>query len=140
MYLFSINFLMYGYSYIVNRSRIDKTKNVVIYGAGRAGIKLESEFVNSEYKVRYFSDDDKILQGRSIDGVRILSSDNLKEVIGINNKYNLLVIAIPSAKKEEINKVYDNLNKYFDEIKVLPSIDNILQNKDFPEFLLLHLL
>ncbi len=131
MYLFSINFLMYGYSYIINRSRIDKTKNVVIYGAGRAGIKLESEFVNSEYKVRYFSDDDKILQGRSIDGVRILSSDNLKEVIGINNKYNLLVIAIPSAKKEEINKVYDNLNKYFDEIKVLPSIDNILQNKDF---------
>jgi len=130
IYLFSLNFSMYSYSYFVNRSQIEKTKQVVIYGAGKAGIKLESEFTNSEYKVRYFCDDDKILQGRSIDGVRILSSSNLKERLR-TNKYSLLVIAIPSAKKSVITKVYDDLKDYFTEVKILPSIEDILHSKNF---------
>jgi len=130
IYLFSLNFSMYSYSYFVNRSQIEKTKQVVIYGAGKAGIKLESEFTNSEYKVRYFCDDDKILQGRSIDGVRILSSSNLKERLR-TNKYSLLVIAIPSAKKSVITKVYDDLKDYFTEVKILPSIEDILHGKNF---------
>ena len=50
-YLFSINFLMYAYHYYVNRSTSIKTKQVVIYGAGKAGLKLEEEFKNSEYRV-----------------------------------------------------------------------------------------
>ena len=130
MYLFSINFLMYSYNYFINRSKIAKTKYVVIYGAGKAGMKLESEFINSEYKVRYFCDDDKILQGRSIDGVRILSSDDLKQKLD-DNKYDLLVIAMPSAKNKEITKVYENLKDCFNEVQVLPSLEDILQNKDF---------
>jgi len=130
LYLFSINFLMYSYNYFINRSTVEKTKNVVIYGAGKAGIKLESEFINSEYKVRYFCDDDKVLQGRSIDNIKILSSLALKKIID-DNIYDLLVIAIPSAKKSDIAKVYENLNKQFKEVQVLPSIEDILQNKDF---------
>jgi FlaA1/EpsC-like NDP-sugar epimerase len=130
IYLFSINFLMYSYNYYINRSTVEKTKKVVIYGAGKAGIKLESEFIDSEYKVYYFCDDDKILQGRSIDGVRILSSENLKKRIA-TDKYDLLVIAMPSAAKSDISKVYNNLNKQFKEVQILPSIEDILQNKDF---------
>ena len=45
-------------------------------------MKLEFEFLDSEYKVEYFCDDDKILQGRSIDGVKILSHEELKTKIG----------------------------------------------------------
>ena len=47
LYLFAINFSMYLYYFLINKSRIEKTKSVVIYGAGRAGIKLESEFINT---------------------------------------------------------------------------------------------
>ncbi|HIP12480.1 MAG TPA: polysaccharide biosynthesis protein [Arcobacter sp.] len=130
MYLFSINFLMYSYNYYINRSKIEKTKQVVIFGAGKAGIKLESEFTNSEYKVRYFCDDDKILQGRSIDGVRILSSSELKEKL-LTIKYDLLVIAMPSAQKNDITAVYENLKDKFIDIQILPSFEDILQNKDF---------
>ncbi|MGB5791554.1 nucleoside-diphosphate sugar epimerase/dehydratase, partial [Poseidonibacter sp.] len=61
LYIFSINFLMYVYYYLVNRNTVTKTKQVVIYGAGKAGLKLEEEFINSEYKIRYFCDDDKIV-------------------------------------------------------------------------------
>ena len=54
LYLFAINFLMYSYYYFVNKSKISKTKDVIIYGAGEAGLKLKEEFKNSEYKVKYF--------------------------------------------------------------------------------------
>ncbi len=73
---------MYLYYYIINRSSVEKTKEVVIYGAGKAGIKLESEFSNTEYKVKYFVDDDKIIQNRSIDSIKVISQDDLKKSIG----------------------------------------------------------
>ena len=52
LYLFVMNFTMYLYYYLINKSRVTKTKSVVIYGSGRAGIKLESEFMNTEYRVK----------------------------------------------------------------------------------------
>lgn len=130
LYIFSINFLMYAYYYMVNRNRVTKTKKVIIYGAGKAGIKLEEEFLNSEYKIRYFCDDDKIVQGRSIDSVRIVSPNELKEKLK-NKKYELLVIAMPSAPKKRINEIYEDLHSYFKEIQVLPSLEDILRDKDF---------
>jgi len=131
LYLFSINFAMYFYYYIINKNSVKKTKSVVIYGAGKAGIKLESEFENSEYKVKYFVDDSKIIQGRSIDSVEVLSKEKLKKIIGEQNKFDLLVIAMPSASKSRIKEIYEKLSQYFIKIKILPSIDQILESKDF---------
>jgi FlaA1/EpsC-like NDP-sugar epimerase len=119
------------YYYIMNRSRIAKTKSVVIYGAGRAGIKLESEFANSQYKVRYFIDDDKVIQNRSIDSIQVISKHKLKEKIGEENKFDLLVIAMPSASAQRVKDIYDNLSIYFKHIQILPSIDDILESGDF---------
>ncbi|WP_417326336.1 polysaccharide biosynthesis protein [Halarcobacter sp.] len=128
LFVFSANFLMYSYYFVVNRSKVQKTKRVVIYGAGKAGMKLEEEFRPSKYKVRYFIDDDRIIQGRSIDGIRILSKENFKEKA---KKYDLLVIAMPSATQEQINSVYKELKEYFKEIQILPSLEQILRDKDF---------
>jgi len=130
VYLFSINFLMYGYHYYINRSTSIKTKKVVIYGAGKAGLKLEEEFKNSKYKVAYFVDDDKIVQGRSIDTIKILSPETLKTKLN-DTKYDLLVIAIPSASRIQIKDAYTSLSKNFKEIKILPSFEDILQNQEF---------
>lgn len=130
LYLFAINFIMYMYYYIMNRSRVAKTKSVVIYGAGRAGIKLESEFANSQYRVKYFIDDDKIIQNRSIDSIQVISKEELKEKIG-DDKFDLLVIAIPSATQDRVKEIYGNLSKYFVHIQILPSLDEILEGGDF---------
>lgn len=127
LYLFAINFLMYSYYLVINRSRMQKNKTLVIYGAGRAGLKLEEEYRNSSYKVCFFVDDDKQLQKRSIDGIRILSKEELKNKIG-NTKYDLLLIAMPSAKHRRINLIYERLKPYFHEIKILPSLNQILSN------------
>lgn len=130
-YLVSISLAMYSYYYYINRSGITKTKSLVIYGAGKAGNKLEDEFRGSEYKVKYFVDDDKILQGRSIDGIRVISKQKLKELVDTKNKYDLLVIAMPSASKDRIKQIHENLSPYFKQIKILPTIEEILRDKNF---------
>lgn len=130
LYLFAINFAMYMYYYLMNRSRVTKTKSVVIYGAGRAGIKLESEFANTQYRVKYFIDDDIIIQNRSIDSIQVISKHKLKEKIG-KDRFDLLVIAMPSAGQDRIKEIYDNLSEYFKHIQILPSLDEILEGGDF---------
>ena len=130
-YLFILNFLVYFYYFLINRSHVEKTKNVVIFGAGKAGLKLEEEFRDSEYKVRYFVDDCREMQKRSIDGVRVLSKKKLKRKIDNDRRYDLLVIAMPSASQNRIKEIYKNLGDYFMEIKILPTLDEILREKDF---------
>lgn len=130
-YLVSINFLMYSYQYYVTRSGIRKTKDLVIYGAGKAGNKLEDEFRDSEYKIKYFVDDDPILQGRSIDAVKVLSKQQLKNLIGTDENFDLLVIAMPSAPQTRIKEIHENLSPYFKKIKILPALNDILRNKNF---------
>jgi len=123
---------MYFYHFLVNKNSVKKTKSVVIYGAGKAGIKLEEEFKDTEYKVYYFLDDCKVLQKRSIDGVKILSKENLKEIISSNDiTFDLLVIAMPSVDRKKVQEFYEELNSYFTTIKILPSLDEILREKDF---------
>ncbi|MDD2384700.1 MAG: nucleoside-diphosphate sugar epimerase/dehydratase, partial [Sulfurospirillaceae bacterium] len=127
LYLFAINFLMYFYYFVINRSRIQKDKTLVIYGAGKAGLKLEEEYRDSTYKIRFFVDDDKSLQKRSIDGIKIISKDVLRTKIG-EHKYDLLLIAMPSATPRRINLIYERLKPYFLEIKILPSLEKILSS------------
>ncbi len=130
-YLFSINFIMYLYYMLVNRSKIKKDKSLVIYGAGRAGLSLEEEYRNTNYKIKYFIDDDKALQKRSIDGIKIISKEKLKTEVKNGDKFDLLVIAMPSVKSRRINVIYERLGGYFKEIKVLPALDDILNGKPF---------
>lgn len=127
LYLFSITFVMYLYYFWVNHSRTHKNRTLVIYGAGKSGLKLEEEYRNTSYKIHYFVDDDKRLQKRSIDSIRIISKNDLKEKVG-NSKYDLLLIAIPSSSPQSINAIYEELKPYFHEIKILPSLDTILSD------------
>ena len=130
-YLFIINFFMYLYYLLINKSKIKKDKILVIYGAGKAGLKLEEEYRNSKYKIQYFVDDDENLQKRSIDGIKIVSKEKLKELIKKDKKPDLLVIAMPSAKPQRIISVHKEIDNYFKEVKILPSLEKILSNELF---------
>ena len=70
------------------------------------------------------------MQKRSIDGINILSKSNFIKKIQ-NQKFDLLVIAMPSISQNKINNSYENLNTYFLKVKILPSINYILLGKDF---------
>ncbi|MDD3475983.1 MAG: nucleoside-diphosphate sugar epimerase/dehydratase [Sulfurimonas sp.] len=130
LYIFSINFIMYLYYYYINKSSVQKTKSLVIYGAGKAGLKLKEEYRDSEYKIKYFVDDNVVLQKRSVDGIKIISKETLKKSLS-NNKADFLMIAMPSVDIERIKDIYDKLNPYFKSIKILPPMNDILRDKDF---------
>lgn len=54
----------------------------------------------------------------------------LKERLA-GQKLDLLIIAMPSVKKSRIKHIYEELGEYFKEIRILPSLEEILEHKDF---------
>ena len=77
-------------------------------------------------------DDDPVLQKRTIDSIPILSLKKLKRlVLKEEFKYDLLVVAMPSAPRKRINQIYNRLNKCFNEIRVLPALEEILKDEDY---------
>ncbi|MDK2091375.1 UDP-N-acetylglucosamine 4,6-dehydratase (configuration-retaining) [Aliarcobacter butzleri] len=129
-YTFVINILVYVYKYYHSIGKNKKTKNLVIYGAGKAGLQLQREFLNSEYKLICFIDDDEILHHRSIDGISIYSKEKYCSLFE-NQKFDLMIIAMPSASQEQIKIIYEFMQDKFEKIKILPSMQNILKKEEF---------
>lgn len=129
-YTFLINILVYVYKYFYSIKGDKKTKTFVIYGAGKAGLQLQREFLNSEYKLICFIDDDEILHHRSIDGISIFSKEKYCSLYS-NKNFDMMIIAMPSASKEQINKIYNSMQDKFGTIKILPSMSNILKEEEF---------
>ncbi|MDX4067800.1 UDP-N-acetylglucosamine 4,6-dehydratase (configuration-retaining) [Aliarcobacter skirrowii] len=129
-YAFLINILVYVYKYFYSIKGDKKTKTFVIYGAGKAGLQLQREFLNSEYKLICFIDDDEILHHRSIDGISIFSKEKYCSLYS-NKNFDMMIIAMPSASKEQINKIYNSMQDKFGTIKILPSMSNILKEEEF---------
>ncbi|MCG3677412.1 UDP-N-acetylglucosamine 4,6-dehydratase (configuration-retaining) [Aliarcobacter butzleri] len=129
-YTFIINILVYVYKYYHSIGKNKKTNNLVIYGAGKAGLQLQREFLNSEYKLICFIDDDEILHHRSIDGISIYSKEKYCSLFE-NQKFDLMIIAMPSASQEQIKIIYEFMQDKFEKIKILPSMQNILKKEEF---------
>lgn len=129
VFIFFINLAMYSYYFVRNRGAT-KTKSVVIYGAGSAGMKIYSELKDSSYKIECFIDDSKSLQNRSVDGVRIISLDKYK-ARNMGTVRDLLVIAMPSANTAQTNTIYENLSTLFDSVKLLPSLNEMLTEGNY---------
>lgn len=128
-YTFMINILVYVYKYFYSIKGNKKTKSLVIYGAGKAGLQLQREFLSSEYKLICFIDDDEILHHRSIDGISIFSRE--KYSLNYKNQFDLMIIAMPSASQEQIKSIYESMQDKFEKIKILPSMQNILKKELF---------
>ena len=133
-YLFFQNSLLYGYRYFVKQGE-KKTKNVIIFGAGNAGMKIQAELLDSEYKILHFIDDDKELQSRSIDSIPIVSKEkSQREILKLRHEgvtIDMIIIAMPSAPRKRIETVFSNFSQYTKNIKVLPPLDLILQEQPF---------
>ena len=97
----------------------------LIYGAGIAGKKLLTLLENSGFPIIGFIDDDSKLQDRSISGLNIFNPKDLKNVIS-NFEINNIFVAIPSANKDQRNKIIDKILKFSVSVKILPSMNDIL--------------
>lgn len=127
-FLIVISFCIYTYRFFKISTKYFKKNSVIIYGAGRAGINLQNELIDS--KVLFFIDEDKKLHYRSVDGIKIISPENVIEK-NQNLTDTTLIIALPSASSKKKTRIYNKFKLLVNEIKFLPPVDEILKEKPF---------
>lgn len=132
-YTMVISFSVYAYNFLNNRSSVVKEYTVVIYGAGKAGVKLLEEFRNSAYQIRYFVDDNSDLQKRTIEGIHIISDEMLMKVIKRGKEFDVLIIAMPSTNHDRITYIYERYNNFFDKVYILPGLNEILRDRAYSQ-------
>tara|TARA_B110000438_G_scaffold295652_1_gene338991 strand:+ start:36 stop:1553 length:1518 start_codon:yes stop_codon:yes gene_type:complete len=99
--------------------------NVLIYGAGNAGIQLESAMKhNTEINVFAFIDDNEQVQGRRIEGKKVYNSNQIENIISTKGISEIL-IAMPSTPKKKVNSILQSLKKYPVIIRTLPGLSDL---------------
>jgi len=128
MTLFFVGGLRYIARWILTQ-RTREYSRVVIYGAGSAGIQLESAMKhNSEIKVVAFIDDDTTIQGRYIEGKKIHSPSSLS-ALSEKHKVSEVLLAIPSISRTNKYKLLQFLKQFPVVIRLVPSITDLAQGK-----------
>ena len=109
-------------------------RNVVIYGAGKAGRQLADGLGQSdECILRAFVDDDVNLQGRDLLGVPILSQSKLVEFV-INHQVDDILLAIPSISSKQRNLIIEALRPLNKHVRTLPGLADIARGQfDFSQ-------
>ena len=95
---------------------------VLIYGAGVSGRQLAAAIASRrEMKVIGFLDDNKGLQGASINGIRVYSPGSTLKVVK-RLSVNEVFLAIPSATQRRRNEILSSLRSLNVLVRTLPDI------------------
>ena len=106
-----------------------KHKNVLIYGAGDAGIQLMGGLEHSsEYKPVGFIDDSKEVQGRNISGMNIYSFSDVESLIK-RLEVEEILIALPSTSRARRLDIIGSLEPYQVTVRMLPSLADLAGGK-----------
>jgi len=104
-------------------------KQVLVYGAGCAGVQLVSALENStEFKLVGFVDDAKELQGNHIKGLNIYSVDGIADVIA-KFKVDEVLIAMPSASRTKRLDIINTLEPQPVLVRMLPGVAELAEGK-----------
>ena len=107
----------------------DSKINVLIYGAGSAGIQLEAALkFNNTYKVVGFIDKKKELEGQLISGKKIQSASNLDKTLK-DKEVGEILIAIPTLSRKKRFELLQTLKKYPVIIKSIPSLSDLAEGR-----------
>lgn len=118
---------------------IDQTekKQLIIYGAGEAGVQTASALdVMRNYRVRAFVDDDLQKIGRTINGVPVISTNDVEYFVQHHNVSDIL-LAIPSLERQRRREIIDSLKSLQVHVRTLPGMMDLASGKisvsDFKE-------
>lgn len=102
---------------------------IFIIGAGDAAHKLlkELSFLDSNYKVAGFVDDDKDKIGKEIAGIKIMGPISELPRLAKENQVQELFIAIPSAQSQLIRKVVKTAQRENLKSKIIPRTIDIIR-------------
>ncbi len=117
-------------SYAGDKATLDDfKKNVVIYGAGSAGVQLASALAQGrEYKPVAFIDDDVSLHKQKINNLRIYDLSSLSYLIE-RHKLTDVLLAIPSATRARRNEVIRLLEVYPVHVRSMPGLADLANGR-----------
>ncbi len=121
-FLRSWQFAYYGDGYGLNKDR----KNVLIYGAGTAGVQLATLLsYGNKHIAHAFIDDSPNLQDRVVEGYRVYSSKHIQHLID-KHKIDEVLMAIPSASRSRRKRILSELEPFRVHVRSLPSLEEIV--------------
>ena len=104
-------------------------RQIVIYGAGAAGMQLASVLgYSKEYSPIAFIDDDSELHKHTINGLRVYSIQELDKLI-IKFDIDEIFLALPSASHARRKIIIQSLEKYPVHVRTLPSMAEVADGK-----------
>ena len=119
------------YMSLSDASRLERRlkKNVIIYGAGSAGVQLAAALDHGrEFKPVAFIDDDDLLHRRKVNGLRIYPLSSLSYLIDRHSVEHVL-LAIPSATRSKKSEIIRLLEPYAVHVMSMPGLPDIAQGK-----------
>ena len=103
----------------------DGRKNVVIYGAGAAGMQLAiATSFSPEMRPVAFIDDDPLLVNQQVNGVRVYHPDQLSRLID-EFAVKEVLLAMPSATQQRKQEILSSLEHYPVLVQTLPDISEL---------------
>ena len=107
------------------------SENVLIYGAGEAGVLLVKESrinPNFSYRIVGFLDDNPNKKGGKVYGLKVLGGLEDVEQVVEKNDVSKIIISMPSVEQSKISNILKELNKLKDiSVKILPNVDNLIE-------------
>ena len=107
------------------------SENVLIYGAGEAGVLLVKESrinPNFSYRIVGFLDDNPNKKGGKVYGLKVLGGLEDVEQVVEKNDVSKIIISMPSVEQNKISNILKELNKLKDiSVKILPNVDNLIE-------------
>ncbi|WP_018994131.1 MULTISPECIES: nucleoside-diphosphate sugar epimerase/dehydratase [unclassified Thioalkalivibrio] len=136
-----INFAIVAFLYVAGsrflvrawyRSVVDAVSGaepVVVYGAGETGVQLLSALkAGGRFRIVAFVDEDRALQGSSIDGVPVHSPDYLPKLV---NRFGVgrLLLALPSASRNKRRHILEQLEHLPLYVQSVPSMEAVVSGQ-----------
>jgi FlaA1/EpsC-like NDP-sugar epimerase len=101
----------------------------LIYGAGSAGRQLASIITsNNQMLIKGFIDDDSLMHGSTVNGVRVYPKDILYELVRRFNVTDVL-LAIPSASHERRSEIIASLSGFGVRVRTLPGFIDLIAGR-----------
>lgn len=116
-------------SFLLHKKDYKKNKNsqIIIYGAGEAGMQLSGALnYSSRLQPVAFIDDDKSKHKQQLNGLRVYAPEDLPFLL---NKFFIdeILLAIPSASHKRKKEIITQLESCTVRVRTLPSVAEIAQ-------------
>lgn len=115
-----------NYRQILSRG---ESSNVLIYGAGASGRQLAAAVAQSgAMEVVGFLDDDRSLQGASMNGVMI---HNPNQIVALAERYEVsdVLLAVPSASRRRRREILELLRPAAVNVRTLPGLLDLAEGR-----------